>query len=103
MIVRESMQTTLVTVAPDDTVSHAVHLLRQHHFHHLPVVESIYPSHAQSKWYDVQESIHVFKGLLTEHDIDTAILLAQSEAEAHPDALPWQEQRIADIMQPMPV
>jgi len=97
------MQTALVTVEPDDTVSHAVHLLRQYHFHHLPVVQNIYPSHAQSKWYDVRESIHIFKGLLTSHDIDTAVLLAQREAEDHPGTLPWQEQRIADIMQPAPV
>jgi acetoin utilization protein AcuB len=100
MIVQECMQTALVTVEPDDTVSHAVRLLRKHHFHHLPVVESIYPPHAQSKWYDVQESIHVFKGLLTSHDIDTAVLLAERGAKDHPGTPPWQEQRVVDIMQP---
>ena len=38
MIVREVMTTRLITVAPDDTLSHAANLLRQHQFHHLPVV-----------------------------------------------------------------
>jgi CBS domain-containing protein len=38
MIVREVMTTRLITVAPDATLSHAANLLRQHQFHHLPVV-----------------------------------------------------------------
>ena len=39
MIVSEVMTTKLVTVAPDDTLSHAANLLRQYQFHHLPVVK----------------------------------------------------------------
>lgn len=39
MIVRDMMTTQLVTVAPDDTLGHACNLLREHRFHHLPVVE----------------------------------------------------------------
>ncbi|HYT37473.1 MAG TPA: CBS domain-containing protein, partial [Ktedonobacteraceae bacterium] len=55
MIVSEVMTTKLVTVAPDDTLSHAANLLRQYQFHHLPVVkdsktvESFEPNHATHK------------------------------------------------------
>ena len=41
MIVREIMITRLITVTPDDTLSHAANLLRQHQFHHLPVVREV--------------------------------------------------------------
>ncbi len=37
MIVSEVMATKLVTVTPNDTLSHAANLLRQHQFHHLLV------------------------------------------------------------------
>ena len=40
MIVSEVMTTKLVTVTPDDSLSHAANLLRQHRFHHLPVVKA---------------------------------------------------------------
>ena len=40
MIVSEVMATKLVTVTPNDTLSHAASLLRQHQFHHLPVVQT---------------------------------------------------------------
>jgi acetoin utilization protein AcuB len=103
MIVQECMQTALVTVEPDNTISHAVHVFKQHHFHHLPVVQNIYPAHTQPQWRNAPAPMRVLKGLLTTHDIDMAILLAEQQAEDHPDALPWQEQRIVDIMQPVTV
>ena len=40
MIVSEVMTTSLVTVTPGDTLSHAANLLRQYQFHHLPVVKA---------------------------------------------------------------
>ena len=47
MIVSEVMTTHLVTVLPDDSLSHAANLLRQHQFHHLPVVRAIHQPKAQ--------------------------------------------------------
>lgn len=41
MIVREVMTTKMVTVATDDTLSHAANLFRQFQFHHLPVVRRV--------------------------------------------------------------
>ena len=38
MIVREVMTTKLITVAPDESLSHTAILFRQYQFHHLPVV-----------------------------------------------------------------
>jgi CBS domain-containing protein len=75
MIVREVMTTGLVLVTPDNTLGHAANLLRQHQFHHLPVVQKPaktfhWPSHAE-EIVDTKQcaptSLRVFEGLLTLH------------------------------------
>src|SRR5438876_617576 len=71
MIVSEVMTTKLVTVAPDDTLSHAANLLRQYQFHHLPVVKdssdvkTFEPNHSSRKTL-------LLEGLLTSQDIELA-------------------------------
>ena len=66
MIVSEVMATKLVTVTPNDTLSHAANLLRQHQFHHLPVVQT---SGLQQR---MQNMVLVLEGLITSQDIDVA-------------------------------
>jgi acetoin utilization protein AcuB len=66
MIVSEVMATKLVTVTPNDTLSHAANLLRQHQFHHLPVVQT---SGFQQR---MQNLLPVLEGVITSQDIDVA-------------------------------
>ena len=96
MIVSEVMTTKLVTVAPDDTLSHATNLLRQYQFHHLPVVRvsktvgSFDPNHPTHKTL-------LLEGLLTSQDIELA---ASSSKWSSSDLLqhPWQERRVIEMM-----
>jgi len=98
MIVSEIMTTKLMTVAPDDTLSHAANILRQYQFHHLPVVkvsktvESMEPNHAP------HETL-LLVGLLTSQDIEQA---ASSGKRSSSDLLqnPWQERRVIELMHP---
>jgi acetoin utilization protein AcuB len=96
MIVSEVMTTKLVTVAPDDTLSHAANLFRQYQFHHLPVVkvsekvgsfESNNPTHKTL----------LFEGLLTSQDIELA---ASSGKWSSGDLLqhPWQDRHVIEVM-----
>src|SRR6266496_4614258 len=100
MIVREVMTTRLVTVTPDDTLSHAVSLLRQYQFHHLPVVRA---GSKQAGTHGTQrrtrDSLPVLEGLLTSSDIDLAVAMGTERSR---DALrrPWQERRVAEVMHP---
>ncbi len=95
MIVSEVMTTKLVTVTPDDTLSHAANLLRQYQFHHLPVVrtsrtvEMLEPNHAARKTL-------LLEGLLTSQDIE----LAASGRWSSSDVLnqPWQDHRVVEVM-----
>ncbi len=99
MIVREVMTTNLVTVTPDDTLSHAVSLFRQHQFHHLPVVRAASkPAGTPSTQRRTRDSLPILEGLLTSSDIDLAVAV---ETESSSDALrrPWQERRVAEVMQ----
>jgi acetoin utilization protein AcuB len=91
MIVSEVMATKLVTVTPNDTLSHAANLLRQHQFHHLPVVQT--SGLHQRK----QNILPVLEGLITSQDIDVA---AASEKSSSNDGLqqPWQERRVSEVM-----
>lgn len=91
MIVSEVMATKLVTVTPNDTLSHAANLLRQHQFHHLPVVQT---SGLQQR---KQNILPVLEGLITSQDIDVA---AASEKSRSNDGLqqPWQERRVSEVM-----
>jgi acetoin utilization protein AcuB len=96
MIVSEVMTTKLVTVAPDDTLSHAANLLRQHQFHHLPVVKvsqtvgSKEPNHSSHKTL-------LLEGLLTSQDIELA---ASSGKTSSSESLqnPWQDRRVVEVM-----
>jgi acetoin utilization protein AcuB len=103
MIVRHIMQKKLVTVEPGDTLSHAARLLRQHQFHHLPVVQAIRQPQMPPVPYKRQQPVLIFKGLLTTQDIDMAVALAQQEETSNPSARPWQERRVAEMMQSPPV
>src|SRR5690349_3433936 len=91
MIVRDIMTTRLVTVEADDTLAHAANLLRQHQFHHLPVVREM--SVEQREKQDETKMVLLFEGLLTSQDIDLAVVLANTSS-----TLPWQERRVAEIM-----
>jgi len=98
MIVREVMTTRLVTITPDDTLSHAVSLFRQHQFHHLPVVRAARKQAATlGTQRRTRDSLPVLEGLLTSSDIDLA---AAGETEGSGDASrrPWQERRVAEVM-----
>src|SRR5260370_38778768 len=96
MIVSEVMTTKLVTIAPDDTLSHAANLLRQYQFHHLPVVkvsktvESFEPNHATQKTL-------LLEGLLTSQDIE----LASSSGKWSPSYFlqhPCSERHVSKLM-----
>lgn len=96
MIVRDIMTTKLVTVAPDDTLGHAANLLKQHVFHHLPVVHTVHISEPQ-----YQEQHHItlaLEGILTAQDIDMAVALSKQDESGDPLQQPWQERRVVEIM-----
>lgn len=93
MIVSDVMTTRLVTVVPDDTLSHAANLLRQYQFHHLPVVRtapifgSIYTEKSQHP---------VLEGLLTSQDIDMAAAVGTSSSDILRQS--WGERRVYEVM-----
>jgi len=92
LIVSEVMTTRLITVTPDDTLSHAANLLRQYQFHHLPVVRKA-PLFGSI---DTKQGQHpLFEGLLTSHDIDLAVVGISSSDILHQ---PWQERRVVEVM-----
>ena len=96
MIVKNIMTSELITVAPDDTLSHAANLLRQHQFHHLPVVSG--GSGAASwQWSAATRTPLVFEGLLTSQDIDMAVAL-EREGNGNSTREPWQSRRVVEIM-----
>lgn len=97
MIVSEVMTTRLVTVTPDDTLSHAANLLRQYQFHHLPVVKA---KSAKGMWEPAQaphKALLILEGLLTSQDIDLA---SSPGTWSSSDVLqrPWQERRVVEVM-----
>src|SRR5215467_255854 len=96
MIVSEVMTTKLVTVAPDDTLSHAANLLRQYQFHHLPVVKIAKAIGTFEPNHPTHERL-LLEGLLTSQDIELA---ASSSRWSSSDLLqhPWQERRIVEMM-----
>jgi acetoin utilization protein AcuB len=94
MIVSEVMTTRLVTVTPDDTLSHAANLLRQYQFHHLPVVRGGPVYYGMLDTTKMQRPVLV--GLLTSEDIDVASVTGSSSSDIlhHP----WQERRVVEVM-----
>jgi len=86
-----------VTVTPDDSLSHAANLLRQHQFDHLPVVKAIHESKLQGQQHSIQVSLPALEGMITSYDIDLAATL-DSENSLTNDKHPWQERRVAEVM-----
>ncbi len=85
----------LITVAPDDTLSHAANLLRQYQFHHLPVVSG--GSGAASwHWPDDRRKPLIFEGMLTSQDIDMAVALEREASNSARE--PWQSRRVVEVM-----
>ncbi len=97
MIVSEIMTTKLVTVTPDDTLSHAANLLRQYQFHHLPVVRAMTTVETLESDQKSRKTLPVLEGLLTSQDIDMAASLGTWSSS---DLLhqPWQERRVLEMM-----
>ncbi len=96
MIVKQIMTTELITVAPDDTLSHAANLLRQYQFHHLPVVRGGSGA-ATWHWPGDKKTPLLFEGLLTSQDIDIAVALERERNESGTRE-PWQSRRVVEIM-----
>lgn len=90
MIVSEVMTTQLVTVSPNDSLSHAASLLRQHQFHHLPVVRPIHRHETSHSW-------PVLEGLITSYDIDLASSV-EAKNSSNLEQQPWEERRVAEVM-----
>jgi acetoin utilization protein AcuB len=103
MIVREVMKTSLITVTPDDTLSHAANLLRQHQFHHLPVVRVANAPEAGKSRYTAPNARLLLKGLLTSYDIDMAVELERQSSAHNTAERPWQEQRVVEVMHRTPI
>lgn len=95
VIVQDIMTTGLITVAPDDTLAHAANLLRQHQFHHLPVVQTVYlaPQPGERK----RQARLLLEGLLTSQDIDLAAALGEQQADG-PSAVNWMERKVVEVM-----
>ena len=74
MIVRDIMTTHLVTVTPGDTLAHAATLLRQHQFHHLPVVRR--PQGSRSRGRDILRNRQ--RTSLQAYSLLTTLILLQS-------------------------
>jgi acetoin utilization protein AcuB len=97
MIVSDVMTTHLVTVTPDDSLSHAANLLRQHQFHHLPVVKAVQGLKLIGQQNTTHSSLPVLEGLITSHDIELAATLG-AENSLMNDQHPWQERRVTEVM-----
>jgi acetoin utilization protein AcuB len=97
MIVSEVMTTDLVTVTPDDSLSHAANLLRQHQFHHLPVVKATHGLKTGGQHHLPHSSWPALEGLITSQDIDLAATLGAENFPSN-DQHPWQERRVAEVM-----
>src|SRR5258708_34227799 len=98
MIVSEVMTTKLITVTPDDTLSHAANLLRQYQFHHLPVVRATGRNEWSGYTGSGQNALPEFQGLLTSQDIDLAAAMGNwSSSEVFPG--PCQERVVVEILE----
>jgi acetoin utilization protein AcuB len=96
VIVQDIMTTGLVTVAPDDTLAHAANLLRQHQFHHLPVVHTVYLE--QQPGEKKRKTHLILEGLLTSQDIDLVAALGEQNTDGATPAANWMERRVVEVM-----
>jgi acetoin utilization protein AcuB len=92
------MTTRLITVEPGDTLSHATNLLRQHQFHHLPVVSNFTLSEPHDATRPTRRTVLFLEGLLTSQDVDLVVALAKQGSSSDALRQPWQEQRVVDVM-----
>lgn len=97
MIVSEVMTTKLVTVRPEDSLSHAANLLRQYQFHHLPVVKATQGVKLLRQQNTTHPSWPILEGLITTYDIDLAATLGNENPNTN-DQHPWEERRVAEVM-----
>lgn len=98
MIVRDIMSIKLITIAPDDTLAHAVNLLRQHGFHHLPVARVRHVADEQQMGKKKYKTLHLLEGMLTSQDIDLQAVLARQEASSSALQRSWLERRVVEFM-----
>ncbi len=98
MIVREIMTKKLVTVEPDDTLSHAANLFRQYQFHHLPVARVVQVPTGQKTEYHMRRTILLLEGMLTAQDIDMAAAVSTQDATGGTAGQNWQDRRVAEVM-----
>src|SRR5579859_3079112 len=98
MIVKDIMTTKLVTVVPDDLLSHAANLLRQFQIHHLPVVRHVREPGAQMTGQSTHQEVLELQGLLTSQDIDLVVALDKQRSSGDLLRRPWYEQRIGEVM-----
>ncbi len=98
MIVSEVMSTKLVTVTPDDTLSHAANLLRQYQFHHLPVVRTLETEGTHKAEYGARSAPLLLEGMLTSYDIDLVVALGKQSSSGDLLHQPWQERRVVEVM-----
>jgi acetoin utilization protein AcuB len=103
MIVRDIMTTRLITVAPEDTLGHVCNLFRRYQFHHLPVVQTRVVADRSHHDDHVRRTIRLFEGVLTTQDIELAMAHAQHNSSSQLMQHPWQEQRVAEVMNPSPL
>jgi acetoin utilization protein AcuB len=98
MIVRDIMTTKLITISPDDTLSHAANLLRQYQFHHLPVVRTVHRADAQHSEHETHRSVYTLEGVLTSSDIDVVVAVARQNTSSEALKGSWQERRVVEVM-----
>ena len=97
MIVSEVMTTNLVTVTPDDTLSHAANVLRQHQFHQLPVVRARQRLKILNQPQGTRASLPILEGLISSDDIELAASLGAGNTQAI-EQHPWQERHVVEVM-----
>ncbi len=97
MIVRDIMTTSLTTVAPDDTLSHATNLLRQRQVHQLPVTRTLPVTEPHAE-YQVHETLQILEGMLTSQDVDLVVALARQDASSDVLHRSWQERHVVEVM-----
>jgi acetoin utilization protein AcuB len=95
LIVRDIMTTKLITLTPDDSLAHAANLFRQHHFHHLPVVQTVNIVGSQHLAGEKPRKGLLLEGLLTSQDIDMASALGERDDDAQHF---WQERKVVEVM-----
>ncbi len=103
MIVHDILKIPLITVESDDLLGHAASLLRQHQMHHLPVVRTRKRPERHYPKAGSERTRLIFEGLLSAQAIDLAIALARQNCSCEGSSRSWQDQRVAEFMDPTPI